>query len=302
MNLEWDRLKVFYYVAKERSISRAAERLGTFQPSVTRSIQQLEHQANSKLFIRNRKGLILTQQGEILFKHVKNALTEIELAQNQMSGVAEEVSGVLKITTTYAYASTVLFPYICDFSLLYPKIKVRLVCDDMNLDLTKRDADVAVRPYDPNAPELEQIFLYERKLELFASEEYIREMGYPEKPEDLDKHRFIVFEVNNGAIPNAINNNNWMLNLGMSPGRTRETHITVNTVECLAQAAEKGLGIITLSDDSLLSKKFKRILPNVEGPSLKVCYVYPSSLRNLQTVQLLGNYLKEIFSKLNCCE
>ena len=97
MNLEWDRLKVFYHVAKERSISRAAERLRTFQPSVTRCIQQLEHQANSKLFIRNRKGLILTQQGEILFDHVKNAMTEIELAQNKISGAAEDVNGVLKI-------------------------------------------------------------------------------------------------------------------------------------------------------------------------------------------------------------
>ena len=106
MNLEWDRLKVFYHVAKERSISRAAERLRTFQPSVTRCIRQLEHQAQSKLFIRNRKGLILTQQGEILFDHVKNAMTEIELAQNKISGAAEDVNGILKITTTYAYDPT----------------------------------------------------------------------------------------------------------------------------------------------------------------------------------------------------
>ena len=290
MNLEWDRLKVFYYVAKERSISRAAERLGTFQPSVTRSIQQLEHQANSKLFIRNRKGLILTQQGEILFNHVKNMMTELELAQNQMSGKAEEIKGNLRVTATYGYTSTVLFKHICKFSKLYPYIKIQVKCNDNDLDLTKREADVAIRPFDPHASELEQTFLYERHLQLFASEGYIRDMGTPKSLNDLSTHRLICFDVQGDTIPHTINSN-WISALGMEPS------ITVNSVECLAQAAEEGLGIITLSHDSSLIEKYQllRILPDIQGPSLKAYYVYPTSIKNLQTVQWFGNYLSQAF-------
>ena len=297
MNLEWDRLKVFYYVAKEKSISRAAERLRTFQPSVTRSIQQLEHQADSKLFIRNRKGLILTQQGEILFKHVKNALTEIELAQNQMSGKSEEVKGTLKITTTYSYASTFLSQHLCNFSKLYPDIKLHLICDDTDLDLAQREADVAFRTFDIHAPDLEQIFLHERILQLFASEEYLREMGTPKEAKDLDGHRLITFDPPHTALRDALSAH-WLLSFSTTCGHTREAFMIVNSVECLAQMAEAGIGIIALSNDSSLIKKHRliRVLPELNGPSSRVHYVFPKSIKNLRMVKLLCDYLKETLS------
>jgi DNA-binding transcriptional LysR family regulator len=296
MNLEWDRLKVFYYVAKERSISRAAERLRTFQPSVTRSIQQLEHQANSKLFIRNRKGLIFTKQGEMLFERVCNIMTEVELAQNEISGVAEEVSGHLTIAMTHAYASSVLIKHLCVFSKRYPDITLHLACDDLDLDLTKRDADVAVRPYDPRASELEQVFLHERRTQLFTSEKYIQKYGTPQKIEDLDNHNLIIFDPYHTAIQNT-QNTNWVLTLGTMPGQKREPFMTMNSVECLAQVAEAGLGLIALSHDSSLIEKYNliRILPDIEEYPVKMCYTYPLSLKNLATVNLLGSFLKKVF-------
>jgi DNA-binding transcriptional LysR family regulator len=297
MNLEWDRLKVFYYVAKEKSISRAAERLRTFQPSVTRSIQQLEHQANSKLFIRNRKGLILTQQGEILFNHVKNIMTEIELAQNKISGKAEEISGELVITTTHAYASAVLFQHIKGFIELYPQIHITLSCDDMDPDLTKREADVALRTFDPDAAELEQIFLHERRLQLFASSDYLSKKGIPQSLDDLSNHKFIIFDIRSSLIPHKINTN-WLLTLGMAPGQIRKPLITVNSLDCLIQAAETNLGIIALSSDSIFIKKynFSRVLPNIEGPSIQIYYTYPTSIKTLKTVTLFKDYLQQAFN------
>ncbi len=299
MNLEWDRLKVFYHVAKERSISRAAERLRTFQPSVTRCIRQLEHQAQSKLFIRNRKGLILTQQGEILFDHVKNAMTEIELAQNKISGAAEDVNGILKITTTYAYASTVLIQYLADFSIRYPHITLHVVCDDgLELDLIKRDADVAIRPYDPTASELEQVSLHERRTQLFASEVYLQKASALEKAEDLDNHKLIVFDPSR-SITRTATNPHWILRVGLTPGNIRKPFMSINSAECLAQLAKTGLGIIALSDDSSLIEKYNliRVLPTVEEPPVKMCYTYPRSSENLTIVKFLGSYLKETLKR-----
>jgi len=299
MNLEWDRLKVFYYVAKERSISRAAERLRTFQPSVTRSIQQLEHQANSKLFIRNRKGLIFTKQGEMLFERVCNIMTEVELAQNEISGITQDVCGTLKITMTYAYASTVFVEYIADFSRRYPHIALHVICDDnLELDLTKRDADVAIRPYDPTASELEQVFLHERKVQLFASEKYLRKAGIPQKTEDLDDHKLIVFDPARTITRTSVNPH-WVLRVGSAPGNIRKPFISINSAECLAQLCQEGLGIIALSHDSSLIEKYSliKILPNIEEVPVKICYTYPRSIENLTMVKLLGSYLHECLKR-----
>ena len=298
MNLEWDRLKVFYYVAKEKSITRAAERLRMFQPSVTRSIQQLEHQANSKLFIRNRKGLILTQQREILFDHVKNMMTELELAKNQMSGKSEEVKGTLKITTTYSYASTFLSQHLCNFSKLYPDIKLHLMCDDTDFALVqRREIGVAFRTFDIHAQNLEQIFLHERTLQLFASEEYLREMGTPKEAKDLDGHKLITFDPPHTALKDALSAH-WLLSFSRVCGHTSEPFMIVNSVECLAQMAEAGIGIIALSNYSSLIKKHRliRVLPELNGPSSKMHYVYSKSIKNLRMVKLLGDYLKEMLS------
>ncbi|GAO97519.1 HTH-type transcriptional regulator CysL [Caedimonas varicaedens] len=270
MNLEWDRLKIFYYVAKEKSITRAAQHLCMLQPSVTRNIQQLEHQAKSKLLIRHPRGLILTKQGEILFEHVSNMMTELELANNKISGTAEDVSGTLKVTTTHAYASTVLFPHICNFQKLYPDIKIHLICNDTDLDLITREADAAIRPYDANTTELEQVFLHERKFQLFASKNYLDQMGIPFALEDLDQHKLIAYYPPYPSIQNP-QNVQWVLTLGMPSDQRREPFMIVNSAECMAQAAEAGLGIIALSNDSLLIEKYNltRVLPDIEAPLIK---------------------------------
>jgi DNA-binding transcriptional LysR family regulator len=218
-------------------------------------------------------------------------VTAFEMAKNQMSDKAEEIKGTLRVTATHGYTSTVLFKHICKFSKLYPHIKIQMKCHDNDLDLTKREADVAIRPFDPHASELEQTFLYERHLQLFASEGYIRDIGTPKTLNDLGTHRLICFDIQGGVIPHTINSN-WPSPLGTQPS------ITVNSVECLAQAADEGLGIITLSHDSSLIEKYKllRILPDIQGPSLKAYYVYPTSIKNLKKVQLFGNYLKKTFT------
>jgi len=296
--MEWDRLRHFYYVAKEKSITRAAQHLRMFQPSVTRSIQQLEHQAKSKLFIRNPRGLILTKQGEILFERVCNMMVELELATNEISGTADQVSGELTITTTYGYASTVLFKYISDFSKRYPDIILHIICDDQDLDLTKKEADVAIRPHDINITKLEQLFLHKRKLQLFASEKYLSNKGIPESVEDLDNHKLIIFNKKNSIIANS-GNADWILGLGTTPDRRRNPVMTTNSVEFLAQMAQSELGIIGLSNDSSLIEKYKlkRILPHIEGPEIDMCYVYPTSLKNLKIVNLLGSYLKKTYNE-----
>ncbi len=293
--MELDRLRLFYYTAKEKNVTRAAKYLGLTKSALSRNIQNLEKQISAALFIRHPRGLILTKQGEILFEHAKNIMTEVELAKNEISGLTDKVIGELTITTSYGYASTVLSRHICNFLKLYPDITLNIICDDIDLDLTKKEADIALRTFDMNATELEQIFLHERTLQLFASKEYLSRMGVPKKPKDLENHRLIIFDPRNTILQN-VSTIDWLSDLMMTLPK-KEPIMRINSVELLAQVADAGLGIVSLSNDSLLLEKYEfvRVLPMIEGPKTKMYYSYPKSIEKLKIVNLLGHYLKEAF-------
>jgi len=294
--MDWDKLRIFYHVAKAGSLTVAGNYLNTSHSALSRSIKILEDRFGAKLFNRHARGLILTKNGEILLSHVKKMLLEIDEAQDHILGRTERVQGHLTITTTSGFASTVLFSHLADFALLYPDINLGLICNDENLDLAFREADVAIRPYDPNNKELIQIYLKKRVLRLYASKKYIKNFGMPQKPSDLDHHRLINFQ-----IPNSSDfyqtNLQWLFTVGTEGDYIRRPILIVNSTECMVQAAQKGLGIITLSDDSSLIKTSNliRVLPNLEGPALKMYFVYLKSIEKLRIVQLLCGYLKDCF-------
>jgi len=139
----------------------------------------------------------------------------------------------------------------------------------MNPDLTKRGADVALTTFDLDATELEQIFLHERRLQLFASQSYLHKTGLPQRPEELENHRIILFDTQSKPITNKLNKD-WLLTIGMPTGQSRKPFLRFNSLDCMCQAAEAGLGIIALSHDSSFIERFKliRVLPNVEDDFL----------------------------------
>jgi DNA-binding transcriptional LysR family regulator len=293
--MDWDKLRIFYYVAKAGSLTSAGDYLHISHSALSRSIKILEDRFGAKLFNRHARGLILTKNGEILLSHVKKILLEIDEAQDHILGHSDRIQGNLSITTTFGFASTVLFDYLCDFSLRYPDILLSVICNDENLNLTFGEADVAIRPYDLNGYELIQTFLKKRILGLYASKQYLEEFGVPEKTIDLDNHQLIVFTNPNNTLPYA--NTTWPLLVGNEQNYIRKPFMLVNSTECMVQAAQKGLGIITLSDDSSLIKSANliRVLPHLEGPISKMYFVYPKTIKKLRIVKFLYEFLKECF-------
>lgn len=296
MAIEWDKLKAFYYVAKEKNLSQACKLLNITQSALSRQIALLEYQSKATLFIRHPRGLTLTKQGEILFTHVNRVYTEIELAENEILGKTQDITGQLTITTTYGYMSTVLFNHIIKFMKHYPEIKIRLICDDSDLDLTKKEADVAIRHFNSETNELEHIYLHERRLQLYASKEYLEAHGIPLTPNDLDHHKLLVFGDHHKPLPFA--NNDWILTVGMQERKLRNYFFISNSVEGLVNAAKEGLGIAAFSHDSHLIKNSNliRILTNYEGESLKMYMVYPKAIKNLAIVKILENFLKQSYA------
>jgi DNA-binding transcriptional LysR family regulator len=291
-NLDWDKFKTFYHVASAGSFTAAGEILNLSQSTLSRSIQALEYQIGIKLFERIPKGVILTKQGECLFKATEKALDEFTRAEILMLEEEAEPQGTLKIATTMAIAAVWIVPQLKNFLNSYPKLRLIIIGNDEELDLKSRQADVSIRPFMDNRPELVQELICEFHLKLYASSSYLKEYGTPKDPQDLDNHRLIVFGYD--AI-NPYNDINWPLKLGMPEGLLREPYLCINTSSGMRQAAEDGHGIIALAAEfpGLDKSDLVEILPDLEKPSIPIYYVYPIHLKDSKRVKALGTYFKE---------
>jgi DNA-binding transcriptional LysR family regulator len=193
-----------------------------------------------------------------------------------------------------AIATVWIMPHISDFLRLYPKLKLIIIGNDEQLDLKTRQADVSIRPFIDNHPELIQELLFTFHLKLYASAKYLKDYGTPKEPKDLDMHKMIVFGYD--AV-NPYHDINWPLRLGMPVGLLREPYLCINTSAGKRQAAEEGHGIIALAAEypGLEKSELIEVLPNIKKPSIPTYYVYPDQLRESKRVKALGDYLKKRF-------
>ena len=193
MAMDWDKLRVFHAVAEAGSFTHAGEALNLSQSAVSRQISALEESLSVPLFHRHARGLILTEQGELLFRTAREVFAKLAMSESLISESKDRPKGPLKITTTVAFGSIWLTPRIREFLDLYPEIQVSLVVDDSELDLSMREADVAIRMSPPRQPDLIQRHLVSVQVHIYAAPEYLKKHGTPQRPEDLDEHRLIVY-------------------------------------------------------------------------------------------------------------
>jgi DNA-binding transcriptional LysR family regulator len=209
--MDWDKLRVFHAVAEAGSFTHAGETLNLSQSAVSRQISALEESLSVPLFHRHARGLILTEQGELLFRTAREVFAKLSMAEGMISESKDRPRGPLKITTTVAFGSVWLTPRIREFLELYPEIQVSVVVDDSELDLSMREADVAIRMSPPRQPDLIQRHLVSIQVHVYAAPEYIKKYGMPQKPEDLDKHRIILYGEDSRPPATGVN---WLLDAG----------------------------------------------------------------------------------------
>lgn len=137
MNINLELYKTFYYVAKNGSISRGANELSISQPAISKSIKSLEEQINTKLFIRQRDGVILTDAGEAIYNKIKEAIDLIDSAENDLKSLTNMEYGIINIGASKTILHEYLMPFIKEFHKDYPNIKIRIFTDNTN-DLIKK--------------------------------------------------------------------------------------------------------------------------------------------------------------------
>jgi DNA-binding transcriptional LysR family regulator len=294
--MDWDKLRVFHAVAEAGSFTHAGETLNLSQSAVSRQISALEEALAVPLFHRHARGLILTEQGETLNRTVREVFAKLAMTEALLGESKERPSGRLKVTTTSAFGSTWLASRIKEFLDLYPDISISAVLDDSELDLAMREADVAIRLHPPRQPDLVQRHLLTIGYRVMASADYLKRAGVPQRAEDLDTHKIIVF----GDHRPPVDNINWLLDAGRKPGTTRRPVLEMNSVYGILQAVESGLGIAALPDYMREeTAKLVEVLPDLKGPKIEAYFVYPEELRNSKRVAVFRDFLLAKIAGMN---
>lgn len=127
MNVSLDLYRLFYIVAKEGSISRAANILFISQPAITLQIKKLESELGVSLFTRTKHGVVLTEEGNILFEYIKVAMDNIINGENALSNLKNLDSGIIRIGASTTVSKHIVMPYLEKFHEMYPKIEIQIV-------------------------------------------------------------------------------------------------------------------------------------------------------------------------------
>ncbi len=292
--MDWDKLKIFHTVAEAGSFTKASTVLNLSQSAISRQIQSLENELKIHLFERHARGLVLTDNGEYLFKTAHEVISKLKDVEATLVDEKDKLHGKLTVTTVVSFGTTWLTPRIKEFMNLHPEIEVELIFDDKELDLSTRQADIGIFMRRPKQLNYIQKKLIDLHYHIYASTEYLEKNGHPKNIRDLDKHKFITY--GRGA-PSPVFNPDWALKIGTKDGKKRKPVMKVNSVYGLLLAVQSGVGIAALPDYIALNvPNIIKILPETEGPLTQTHFVYPQSLKNVAKVKAFRNFL---FSKVS---
>jgi DNA-binding transcriptional LysR family regulator len=294
--MDWDKLRVFHAVAEAGSFTHAGDTLNLSQSAVSRQISALEEALQVPLFHRHARGLILTEQGEALNRTVREVFAKLAITEALLTESKEKPAGRLKVTTTVGFGSGWLAPRLQEFLETYPDVSVTLLLDDLDLDLAMREADVAIRMHPPKQPDLVQRHLMTSQWHVLASPEYLKKHGVPQRPEDLDAHKLVLF----GDYHPPVADINWLAEAGRRPGNPRRALLEVNSTHAVLLAIRSGLGIGTLPDFVVAENPdLVRVLPELKGPKIDMYFVYPEELRNSKRVAVFRDFLLARLAQLH---
>jgi DNA-binding transcriptional LysR family regulator len=275
--MNWERLKVFHQVARAGSFTNAAFQMNISQSSLSRTIMQLEHELKTRLFHRLPHGLDSTPQGKNLYTVTTRMFHEAEAVENLFAQEKNDPAGLLRIVTTISLASMWFPYYTLGFYEKYPDMRLVISGNDDNLDLNLTKADVSIRTFIPQQPDLIQNYLITLTPKFFASRDYLKKHGEPKTIEELDNHCLLT----GGTMENI-----------------RQPFLRVNTGPGLLKMAEQGMGILVMSDQypAVQESSLIPLLQDYEGPGTKIYYSYPKQMKGLKRIEVLNSYLQEVLN------
>ncbi len=289
MPLDWDKLRIFHAAAEAGSFTHAAETLHLSQSAISRQVSSLEQDIGAPLFHRHARGLILTEQGELLYRTAHDVLLKLESVRSRLTESKDTPSGKLRVTTTVGLGSEWLTDRMHEFVELYPDIQVQLLLDNEEVDVTMRHADCAIRLRQPQQPDLIQRKIFTVHMHIYASPSYLNRFGEPETVTDFDDHRIVTF---GEPAPSYLLEVNWLELAGRPPGNPRTPQLQINNMSSVKRAAQLGIGIAMLPDYMVgHDAGLVRLDIDADVPSFDSFFCYPEEMRSSAKLHAFRDFL-----------
>ncbi len=290
--MDWDKLRIFHAVAEAGSFTHAGRALNLSQSAISRQISGLEESLGVKLFHRHARGLLLTEQGDLLHQTARSIFANLAMVEAKLTDTRKLPEGPLRITVAEFIGSTWLAPKLQQFRERYPGIQLTILLDDNILDLGMREADAAIRLYKPEQPDLIQRHLTTLHFHICGAKSYFKKFGTPEKVKDLKEHTLIGYPANS---PEPFDDPNWLFRVaGVDPAASNPNIMMMNSFNAIHKAVATGAGIAALPDYLALgSKNLETVLPKLERPGVEMFFVYPEERRNSQRIAAFRDFLLE---------
>ncbi|MEM1101235.1 MAG: LysR family transcriptional regulator [Pseudomonadota bacterium] len=285
--MDWDKLRIFHAVADAGSLTHAGDTLHLSQSAVSRQIRALEEALGATLFHRHARGLILTEQGELLFDATSSMNKRLDAAAARIRDSEEGVFGELRVTTTTGFGTLWLAPRLSKFYEKYPEMKIDLMLEERVLDLPMREADLAIRMKEPSQADLIRKRLMSIRMRLYATPAYLATHGAPERLEDISAHRLICQSTKSPQVAAGASLVQHLMTFDIP------SLLTVNNYFGVLQGVIHNLGIGVLPDYLALDTDgLVPVLPEVDSAEVPVFLAYPEELRQSRRIAAFRDFVQ----------
>ncbi|TEA72335.1 LysR family transcriptional regulator [Allopusillimonas ginsengisoli] len=289
--MDWDNTRIFLAIYRQGTLRGAAAALCIDQATVGRRLASLEKSLQARLFLRTPSGYVPTPAGELAFQAAERMEAAALQLQRQMQGIDEQLSGTVRVACTDTTSRYALMDAIQQVHLQHPDIRVVLSVSTQLSSLTRRDADIAVRPVRPEDPDLITRHLGRLQVGVYASRTYLAQRGQPERGTALAGHDVVIYQRNIMRRPQFA--------LGDESLANARVVLEVNSGMVLLHALQSGLGLgeaITILADQC--PDLVRIWPNI-AEHYDMWLVLHSDLNRTARVRAVADAIIAVFGRLS---
>ena len=292
----WTEIELFVQVAELGSLSRAAEAIGVSNAAASRHLAALEERLAARLVQRNTRHLHLTDVGDAFYRRCKPLLTELRDAESAVNEAALKPTGQLRVMASLSFSMMVIAPLLAEFNALYPDLRIEIVASNRYTDLLENNIDVAIRNREFESESgITVRRLADTQRVLAASPRYLHRHGTPQTPDDLKRHRLLVYNLANHPYE-------WRFTRG---DESRTVHVRgvleANDGQVLRAAAHHDLGILLqptyIIHDDLVEGRLQRVLPDWALQPLTINIAYPTRRHLPAKVRCFVDFIVAQFAK-----
>lgn len=283
----------FMVVARERSFTRAAAQLGVSQSALSHAMRNLESRLDVRLLTRTTRSVAPTEAGERLYQSLSPHLQEIEQEITALRDSRERPAGNIRLTAAEHSMNTVLWPRLKTFMQQYPDINIEVIVDNGLTDIVGERFDAGVRLVEQVARDMIAVRIGpDMRMAVVGSPGYFAHHGIPQTPHDLQHHRCI-----NMRLPTRGGLYAWEFERNGEPLRVRvEGQLTLNSLPQRIEAAEAGLGLAYVPEDTIVdgvaAGRLQHVLADWCAPFAGYSLYYPSRRQHTAAFALLVDALR----------